>query len=47
MYLETSYLYIGDDNGINGIINDVEYFKSTLNKNEIISNYSLSKYLTK
>lgn len=45
MYLETSYLYIGDDNGINGVINDVEYFKTALNKNEIKSNYSLSKYL--
>lgn len=45
MYLETSYLYVGDDNGINGLVNDVEYFKSPLNKNEIISNYKLSKYL--
>ena len=46
MYLETSYLYIGDDNGINGLVNDVEYFKTPLNKNEINSNYQLSKYLT-
>jgi hypothetical protein len=44
-YLETSYLYVGDDNGLNGVVNNVEYFKSPLNKNEIISNYSLSKYL--
>jgi hypothetical protein len=44
-YLETSYLYVGDDNGVNGVVNTVEYFKSPLNKNEIISNYNLSKYL--
>lgn len=47
MYLETSYLYIGDDNGINGLISDVEYFKSPITKNDINLMYDLSRYLIK
>lgn len=46
IYLETSSLYVGHDNGINGVVNDIEYFTSTLNKNEINSIYKTSKYFS-
>ena len=47
MYLETSYLYIGDDDGINGLVSDVEYFNDVINKEDINSMYKSSKYFIK